>query len=373
MKDPKATGSQSPRVLLIGCGWVIENVWLPLLQAAGAHVVCVVDPDPQRRQIVERMVGSVRAYADLVDEAVQDCELAFICSPNANHLEHALFSLNHGLHVVLEKPACFDREQAALLISASRLRQRGLWVTSATSWRDDVRYLAHEVAAGTVGEIDCIDISWRRRAGIPRPGSWFTRRADALCGSGGDLGWHLLEVGLGLLGFPEIRSGISRNVTFGGTCSAMAAGWRGDQSESVDAEMSVDRELFGALITEAGAIVRISTAWASHQPWDETAVTVYGRNAELALRNTFGFSTDRSPKHEVTVFRQGLVAVKDFADEDRITPYRESLVACLTLLERARYGDQQAICADHQKFLSLGGAMGALYVDDGAQSFGEAA
>ena len=213
---------------------------------------------------------------------------------------------------------------------------------------------------GGLGRLHCVDVSWRRQAGIPRLGSWFTRAGSAIAGSGGDLGWHLLEVALGLLDYPTIHSGFSRQVRAAAPQRFLAA-WRDDASADLDAELSVDTQLFGCLLIETGAVVRLSTAWASHQERDETTVLAYGDEGELALHSTFGFSTNGTREPRLTLARLGVMEELQFDTEDKIAPYRAFVQTALERIGCASTGDLDVIEVDYRKLRSLGSAMGVLY------------
>ncbi|KVS38808.1 hypothetical protein WK43_29325 [Burkholderia ubonensis] len=349
------------RTATIGGGWVARTVWLPLFEEAGATLASVVDPSADARDAVAARFPGIRVHHALDDAALDGCDLALVCSPNAHHVEHAAFALERGLHVIVDKPACFSLAEAEFLVGLSERRQRGLWVTSASSRRGDVLSLYEHARHGALGAPHCIDVGWRRRAGIPRPGSWFTRAGSALAGSGGDLGWHLLEVGLGLLDYPLVQAGFSHQVMTAGDPAAQLAAWRGDDATAPDAELSVDTQLFGCLLADTGAVVRVSTAWASHREHDETVIHAYGQNGELALRCTFGFSTNGVREPTLTLARDGAVHALACPSEERIAPYRAFVRDALALAGRAAAGERAALSADYRKLRSLGSAMAVLY------------
>ena len=360
------------RVAMIGFGWVARTVWLPLLQEAGVALVSVIDPSPEARAAVKACSPGSRTHAVLAADALSGCDLAFICSPNIHHVDHAAFALTEGLHVVLEKPACFSLAEADRLIGLSQRRNRGLWLTAASSHRSDVCCLREQVERGVLGPVHCIEVSWRRQAGIPRLGSWFTRADSALAGSGGDLGWHVLEVGLALMDYPIINAGFSRQVGATGDAQELLATWRDDTHVPSSGELSVDTQLYGSLLTETGAILQLSTAWASHQQHDETSIRAYGQDGELVLHATFGFSTNAVTAPYVSLTRRGNCAMLAYAAEEKIAPYRAFV---RHLLERAQDAESggEAISADYSKLRSLASAMQALYPGLTSSMAGQAA
>jgi oxidoreductase len=362
----------APRVAIVGAGWVVITVWLPLLLEAGVDVVSIIDPAPEARLAAQHLAPGARSYASWDPHAFVDCDLVFICSPNACHVEHAVRALTAGMHVVLEKPACFTVAAAEKLIALSRRHHRGLWVTAATSYRSDVRCLLQQARPEVLGSMNAVEVSWRRRAGIPRPGSWFTQAERAVAGSGADLGWHILEVGLALLGYPKVKSGFSRQVVASNDTNSSVATWRRETNLEQGPQITVDTQLFGALLTENGAVVQISTAWVSHQVRDETTIRAYAENGEIALCSTFGFSDCGVQRPSLTLDRAGVRQVLSHPEDDKMAPYRSFIADVVPRTTRAIRGSDEAISLDYGKLRSLSSAMAALYpmTVEGAQRAG---
>lgn len=43
-------------------------------------------------------------------------------------------------------------------------------------FRDDVQELRSKIQDGQLGEVQYCEVIWRRKRGVPRPGSWFTSK-----------------------------------------------------------------------------------------------------------------------------------------------------------------------------------------------------
>ena len=68
--------------------------------------------------------------------------------------------------------------------------------------RGDVKALKKIIDAGVLGDIYYAKAGWLRREGIPGLGSWFTRRATSGGGPLMDIGVHMLDMALHVLGEP---------------------------------------------------------------------------------------------------------------------------------------------------------------------------
>lgn len=350
------------RVALVGAGWVGRTVWVPLLQQHSADVCVVVDPSGAAREAAQLLLPGAIAAESLDQGLVAGCDLAFICSPNAMHTEHALQVMQMGLDAVVEKPVCFSVEEAQTLIDFARLSGRRLRSTSASSFRSDVGQLRNLVAGGSLGKVVCIDASWRRRSGVPRPGSWFTQRSSAIGGSAADLGWHVLEVALGLLSYPEVDEGLWQHAALPPDNADAAALWLGEQlPANAHHSVDIDAQTFGCLKTSNGAMVRLATAWCSHQELDETVFSIYCERGELNLRCTFGFTDNRVPQPHLELRQNGRTMVLSVPVEAKVAPYQAYVQALLAGLDRSVPVDAKVESAEHRKLRSLSSAMACLY------------
>jgi hypothetical protein len=61
------TSSRPVRLVVVGCGLVVERHHLPALAglSSDVDVVGLVDPDPVRRQVCERLAPNAQPFADL--------------------------------------------------------------------------------------------------------------------------------------------------------------------------------------------------------------------------------------------------------------------------------------------------------------------
>lgn len=319
-----------PRIALIGAGWIVSKVWHPLLADLGCAFIAVVDPHLAQADAAARFGEQVRVCAAITQEDLAGCDLAVICSPNRYHVDHAVQALQLGLDVIIDKPACVTLGAAEHLIAAARAAGRTFWVTAASSARDDVTMARQLIGDRQLGDIRCIDASWRRANGVPRPGSWFTSRELALGGSSVDLGWHLLEVALGLLGHPRVVAGVAHLAEPSAVAAVQGAAWRQDLGASpATVAMDVDTQLYAALQCAGGQLVRLSTAWTTHGSEDRTSLSIHGSEGELQLDTLFGFSQNRSSPDRLVLRRGGIERPIELPAGEKIAPYRRFLQAVL--------------------------------------------
>lgn len=120
----------------------------------GVEVAAVCDLDPARLDVVADRFGIARRSTDFrtVTEA-DDIDVVSICSYDDVHVEHATSALDHGKHVMVEKPVALTRDEAATLLASQQ--RSGRILTSNLILRASPRFreLRDRIRQGDLGEI----------------------------------------------------------------------------------------------------------------------------------------------------------------------------------------------------------------------------
>lgn len=126
------------------------------------------DLDPERGRAFGTDLGldPGRCYADwrllLAEEAKRPdgIEAVSIATPNNTHYEITKAALEHGLHVVCEKPLCFTTEEALELQRLAEERGRIVGVTYGYAGHQLIEQAREMVAAGELGEIRLVNLQF---------------------------------------------------------------------------------------------------------------------------------------------------------------------------------------------------------------------
>jgi oxidoreductase len=296
-------GAEPVRTAVVGLGWAGRTIWLPCLTGDPRFtVVAAVDPDERVR--AETPLPADCARLDRPDGLSADAvDLAVVAVPNHLHAAVAAPLLARGISVFLEKPVCLSLAEAAQLRDAERAGGATLLAGSAARHRADVGELARLLPS--LGPVRHLELSWIRARGIPTGDGWFTDRRRAGGGALVDLGWHLLDVGFGLLGGPGVRRVLGSVSADFLTRGVGLAAWRADAPQR-EGGADVEDSARVMLTTDDGVSILIRTGWASHQELDRTRITVEARDGTARLEGTFGFSPNRLPHSTLTVLREGV-------------------------------------------------------------------
>ncbi|MFI6507739.1 Gfo/Idh/MocA family oxidoreductase [Streptosporangium sp. NPDC050855] len=195
------------RVALIGYGVAGAFFHAPLISATpGLRLSAVVTRDPARAAEVTarygaRAVADAGALWDASDDAAADAvDLVVIASPNRTHVPLARAALGAGLPVVVDKPLAATAGQARDLAVLARERGLMLTVFQNRRWDGDFLTLGRLVRAGELGEVTRLESRFERWRPVPKGGWRETGGAEEIPGLLYDLGSHLVDQALCLLG-----------------------------------------------------------------------------------------------------------------------------------------------------------------------------
>jgi predicted dehydrogenase len=148
------------------------------------------------------------------------------------------------------------------MVDAAMRNDRVLEIAFNHRRRADVQYLRRYLDEHDIGRIYHARASWRRRAGIPGIGSWFTNRAMAGGGPMIDLGPHVLDIALHLLGEPRVTR-VSA-VTYG-ELGRKGRGGRSNTTTTGGTQTFEVEDFASALLRlDTGGSIHLETTWASY-------------------------------------------------------------------------------------------------------------
>jgi len=254
------------RIAVLGGGAIGREHIKSFRKHPAARIVALAEVSPGRGRAVadEFAIPEVeRDYRTLLRRP--DIDIVSIALPNHLHAPVALAALRAGKHVMLDKPMATSARAAARLVAEAKRRRRLLMVGQNQRFTPEVQTLRHLVATGRLGEVYHARAVWVRRSGIPRIGSWFTQRALAGGGCTYDIGVHVLDQTLHLLGeFDAVSVSGQTYAKFGPQGRANGAWGHGE----IDPRLPFDVEDFSiALIRlRSGRTVLLESAWAAHLP-----------------------------------------------------------------------------------------------------------
>jgi predicted dehydrogenase len=188
---------------LIGFGTAGAVFHAPLIAATTSlRLAAVVTSDPERaaRARREHPGAEVAGSAERLLGSAGRLDLIVVATPNRFHVPLAEAALAAGLPVVVDKPLAASAAAARRLVAEARRRGLLLTVFHNRRWDGDFLTMRRLVAEGELGRVTRLESRFERWRPEPKPG-W--RQSGDPADAGGvlyDLGSHLVDQALALLG-----------------------------------------------------------------------------------------------------------------------------------------------------------------------------
>ncbi len=280
------TGTVRVGVIGMGIGRMhIQNY----LSTQHCRVTALCDMDEQRVQGTAREFGIERTFTDAgAMFASGEIDAVSICTPNAYHAPQTMSALEHGLHVLCEKPMAMNTAEARRMIEAAGKAGRKLGIHFNHRMNPYVQAMKRYVESGDLGDVYFARTYWHRRRGIPARAG-FVSRKQAGGGAMIDLGVHQLDQLLWVLGHPGIKSLSAQVYT------------KFDKVDVPHLSMDVDDFSVAFLRLENGATIEMEISWASHHDTDENRLLqLYGTDGG-ARRYLVGY---QGGPQDLTIYRR---------------------------------------------------------------------
>ncbi|WP_159886596.1 Gfo/Idh/MocA family protein [Paenibacillus puerhi] len=206
--------------------------------------------------------------------------------PNQFHASLAIAALEAGKHVLVEKPMALNGQAARDIWEASQRSDRTLMVAHQMRWESVPMIIREQVERGELGRIYTAKTGWYRRKGIPGWGTWFTRMNESGGGPLIDIGVHMLDLALFLMGNPKPVSVYGSTYgEFGPKRKGIGTWGKPDWTGVYDVE-----DLATAMIKmEDGSTLTLEVSWAVHMDTDNTPfVHLMGTEGGATYRGATG-------------------------------------------------------------------------------------
>jgi predicted dehydrogenase len=201
------------------------------------------------------------------EELIQSKEVdaVVIGVPNQHHAKLTVLALEAGKHVLLEKPMAINSTEARQIMRAKQKTNKTLMIAHQMRWEFVPMQIQQQIQCGELGNIYFAKAGWYRRKGIPGWGTWFTRMNQSGGGPLIDIGVHMLDLSLFMMGNPKpVTVFGSTYAEFGPKRKGIGTLGKPDWSGVYDVE-----DLATALIRmDNGSTLNLEVSWAVHMDTD---------------------------------------------------------------------------------------------------------
>ena len=122
------------------------------------QVIAIAARDLSRAEEFAKRFDIPKAYGSYLDLAKDaTVEVVYIGVLNPQHLEVAMLMLDHGKHVLCEKPLCMNEKQSKKLIAFAESKKLFLMEAIWSRFFPSYQYIRERINAGKLGEIVSVE------------------------------------------------------------------------------------------------------------------------------------------------------------------------------------------------------------------------
>jgi predicted dehydrogenase len=269
-----------PRVGFLGTGWIGRHRMQAMLASGAIEAAAIFDPSADCLVEAQALAPGAVAVGSYEAMLAMGLDGIVIATPSAQHAAQGIQALEAGAAVFCQKPLSRSAPEASTVINAAKTADRLLAVDLSYRHTRAMKAIVDLIQSGELGQIFAVDLTFHNAYGPDKP--WFYDRHLSGGGCVIDLGVHLVDLALWVLGFPPV-SDVNATLLAGGAPLEPAGGVEDYATAQMDA---------------GGADVRLACSWRLNAGQDAVIeAAFYGTQGGAALRNVSGSFFDFTADH----------------------------------------------------------------------------
>jgi predicted dehydrogenase len=261
------------RLGFLGVGWIGRHRMQAIVEADVAEVIAIADPSPEMTSEAQKLAPNAKIAAELDEILDANVDGLVIATPSGLHAEQSIRALSRGIAVFCQKPLGRTASEVQAVTDAARKADRLIDVDFSYRYTEGMQRIAEIVRGGELGHVFAIDLVFHNAYGPDK--AWFYDPAQSGGGCVMDLGVHLVDLALWVLGFPEVAS-VTSKLFAGGELLGPAAD-------------RVEEYAIATLELQSGTAVQLACSWRLQAGRDAIiSAAFYGTHGGAALRNVDG-------------------------------------------------------------------------------------
>lgn len=203
-----STAARTPRLGFLGVGWIGLNRMEAIARSGLGRIAAVCDTSDrvlERSLTLAPNATATRSFDEFLDNELDGVVIA---TPSALHAWQSIRALERGMAVFCQKPLACNAADTRRVVQAARDAGRLLAVDLSYRFTSAMQAVRSLVSSGELGEIYVANLIFHNAYGPDKP--WVHDRALSGGGCVIDLGIHLVDAALWMLGFPPVVQVTSR-------------------------------------------------------------------------------------------------------------------------------------------------------------------
>ncbi|QWX85457.1 Gfo/Idh/MocA family oxidoreductase [Cellulophaga sp. HaHaR_3_176] len=143
---------------VIGLGNIAHQFVKDLLLVKDAELIAVASRDRVKADEFGKKYKATHCFGSYEElYACEEVDIIYIATPHSFHAENAIVAMNHGKHVLCEKPIGVNTSEVTKMVNAAK--NNGVFLMEAlwTRFFPTIKKIKEIVAEGTIGEIKYIN------------------------------------------------------------------------------------------------------------------------------------------------------------------------------------------------------------------------
>ena len=279
------------RIGIIGCGWIADSHMRSYLKQPDVEIVAGADIVPGKaaaffaKHGVEGVKTDYASHKEMLDDESLKLDAVSICTYNRQHAAPAIYALEKGVNVLLEKPFTVTLDEAVEVMKAEKKSGKILSIGFQPRMDANMKQIKKIVESGELGQIYYIQTGGGRRRGIPTPfGTTFIENETAGIGALGDIGCYSLDMVLNAIGYPKPLTVSGYKSAFFGTDPNYSNYVKTGHPEYAKL-FGVDDFAAAFVRLEGGIILDFRIAWAMNLDTAGDTI-IYGTKGSLRIPST---------------------------------------------------------------------------------------
>jgi predicted dehydrogenase len=198
---------EKTKVAIIGLGGIVQIMHLPsLLKFKDVDVEAVCDENIGKAKHIAKKYSINKFYKNTDDllTGSPDINAVIIATPTDTHPDIAIKCLEAGKNVFVEKPIARDHKETEKIVEVAEKKNKILMVGMNNRFRNDTMLQRTFIKSKEIGDLFYVKTGWLKMKSSAE--KWFTEKEKAGGGVFIDNGIAMLDLGMWMLGFPEVKS-----------------------------------------------------------------------------------------------------------------------------------------------------------------------
>ncbi len=157
MAKAKMVQGRKVRYAVVGVGWISQAALLPGVEHSGnSEVVALVTGHREKAEKVGEKYGIEKVYSyDELETLLNSGEIdaVYLATPNFDHVEYAVLTLQAGVHLLLEKPMAVSVAECQRMIAAAEESGAKLMVAYRLHFEPGTLKAIERVRDGEIGTV----------------------------------------------------------------------------------------------------------------------------------------------------------------------------------------------------------------------------